>query len=44
MHRHAAINADVGDRLTLEAGDVIYAHVWLDPDNLPRSLLIGLPG
>jgi hypothetical protein len=41
MHRHAAINADVGDRLTLEAGDVIYAHVWLDPDNLPRSLLIG---
>jgi hypothetical protein len=41
QHRHAAVNASAADSLVLEAGDRIYVYVWLDPEHLPRSLLLG---
>jgi subtilisin family serine protease len=39
-HRHAAVFAAAGDTLLVEAGDVLYTHVWLDPDHLPRSIML----
>jgi hypothetical protein len=40
MHRHATINAGAAGSLMLTADDVLYTYVWLDPANLPRSILI----
>ncbi|MBK1631891.1 hypothetical protein CKO31_14330 [Thiohalocapsa halophila] len=39
-HRHAANGASAAESLTVEAGDRLYVYVWLDPENMPRSLML----
>jgi len=40
MHQHYFYNAPVANRLSISAGDTLYAYVYLDPANPPSEVML----